>query len=124
MIGNLFRNIAGFFPQDPGGFGQPMGYFPWYTANNFPGAPSVNPYTGGVQGQGGTLDPGGMGVGGPLPGAFGYYGLGGGGPISGGPSSMMGGRTGQGIYGMLAQNYSGATGGGGGSHLTEAAGQR
>jgi len=48
-------------PSDWGGLGQTMGYFPWSGQNPQGSA--------GVGGQGGTLDPGGIGVGGPLPGS-------------------------------------------------------
>lgn len=84
-IGNFFNNLGNWLASNP---------FP----NIAPGGSPVGSH---------TPDPVASGV--PLPGAFGYYGLGGGGPIMGGPSSMMGGRTGQGIYG-----YSWASGGGAG----------
>lgn len=109
MLGNLFRNIAEFFPQGPGGFGQPMGYFPPGTAG--PG-PLPQNFFNTIPNYAGPLPPGYYAGQVPLPGAFGNYGLGGGGPIMGGPSSMAGGRTGQGIYGAML----GSGGGAGGSN--------
>ena len=68
---------------DLGGWGEEMGYFPWYNAGNYPGAASVNTYMGGVFGEGGSFWHGG-GRGAPPVlggGGYGYFGLGGGGPI-------------------------------------------